>query len=154
MSTRGLIFAGTALLAVVLDQATKYVLRQTLELGSAPVELLPFVSVHHVRNPGVAFSLLSGAGELLVVVGVGLLAMIVWIAARTPADDRITLIGLGALAGGAVGNIIDRVRFGAVVDFIDVGRWPTFNVADIFIVVGVALVVLQTFRRRPEHDAA
>lgn len=142
-----------AIVVVACDQLTKMVIHRQLPLGSTPIELLPYVSIDHVSNTGAAFSIFAGARWVLVVAAVVIVLVIMLMAARHEHGDRMSMLAFGAIAGGAVGNVLDRVRLGAVTDFIDVGAWPTFNVADIFIVAGVGLVIVQSLRLRSSGDA-
>ena len=140
---------GLAAAVLVLDQATKWWMRRHLAVGES-VPLLP--GVFHltlVRNPGVAFGLFARQG--VVVLGIAfLLVALLLITARTrPAAWRPPVPwAMGLILGGALGNLLDRVRFGAVVDFLDFRIWPVFNVADSGITVGAALIVWAWWRGR------
>lgn len=125
------------------DQGSKWLVRRA---GAAlPLDVAWGVSVREVYNPGVSFGRLREAGDALVA-AVGVLAAALAVA-LVAAPPRYRL-GVGVLLGGALGNLVDRARFGAVLDFIDVPWWPTFNVADAAIVAGVALVALEVLRER------
>ncbi len=141
-----------AVLVTLFDQLSKAVVIRKLPAGDAPVGILPYVTLDHVSNTGAAFSLFAGARWMLVLMAGIILAVIVVMAVKHERGDRLSMIALGAIAGGAMGNLIDRVRFGAVTDFIDIGAWPTFNVADICIVTGVALVIIQSWRLRTVEE--
>jgi lipoprotein signal peptidase len=149
---------GLAALVLVLgaDQASKWWILNGLHLPAlGRVDLLPVLSLTMVWNPGVTFGLFKADGQggalLLVVVAVVIVAALgLWL---RRAESRLVAVALGAIAGGAIGNVIDRLRFGAVVDFIHfhVGGWSwyVFNVADSAIVCGVAALVLDGLRPRP-----
>jgi signal peptidase II len=136
---------------VVLDQVVKAIALGRLTLG-VPVDVVPgLVALTLVKNPGLAFGFLAGipAGSRWLVGLLSLLALIVLfrVALRVlPRGGWREQAAIGLIFGGAVGNLIDRVRFGAVVDFVDVyfrgWHWPAFNVADSAITVGVALLAL------------
>jgi signal peptidase II len=140
-----------AAVVVVLDQIVKLIALDRLAPG-VPVDVVPgLVALTLVRNPGLAFGLLSGipAGWRWVVGLLSLLALVVLlrVALRVlPRGGWREQTAIGLIFGGAVGNLIDRTRFGAVVDFVDVyfrgWHWPAFNVADSAITVGVALLAL------------
>lgn len=140
-----------AAVVVVLDQIVKLIALDRLTPG-IPVDVVPgLVALTLVRNPGVAFGLLSGipAGWRWVVGLFSLLALVVLlrVALRVlPRGGWRERTSIGLIFGGAVGNLIDRTRFGSVVDFVDVyvrgWHWPAFNVADSAITVGVALLAL------------
>ena len=132
----------TAIVVVALDQVTKVLARNAVS-GSGGDEILGgLITIVDVRNSGVAFGQLSGGG-IIVPVFIGLaLALLLWYFLRHLQTPLIWL-ATGLVVGGAVGNIIDRIRAGAVSDFIKMPHWPAFNLADAAITVGViALVVL------------
>jgi signal peptidase II len=129
----------TAGVVVAADQATKAIVKDAVDPGEH-VDLVPGLGLTNVRNTGVAFGALEGAGLLvavLIAVSLGLL-LAYFIANRSL---PWLWLPVGMLFGGAAGNLIDRAREGAVVDFIDPVRWPAFNVADSCIVVGVFLLL-------------
>ncbi|WP_232818486.1 signal peptidase II [Elioraea thermophila] len=152
---------GLALAAAVLalDQATKWWILEIIRLPEVGrVHVLPFMNLTMVWNRGVTFGLLAGdawwhayalAAVALAVAGF----LIAWLAR---AEDRWTVIALGLVLGGAIGNVIDRLRFGAVVDFVDLHafgwHWYVFNVADSAIVCGVGLLLAHALMRpKPER---
>lgn len=146
--------AGAVLVLVVaVDQAVKSWVTGTLEPGERR-NLLPLVDVVNTRNTGVAFGLLEDGGALVgVVVGVAVAALLVYFARN--ARSRALWLPVGMLLGGAMGNIVDRVRTGAVIDFLKLPSWPAFNVADAAITVGVvALFAVVELNARAERRAA
>ncbi|MCL4286837.1 MAG: signal peptidase II [Thermoleophilia bacterium] len=128
-----------AVAAVALDQLAKALVRGALEPGER-VDLVAGVDLVRVANRGIAFGLLDSAGGLVIVLAAGAFGtlLIVFLSAT---DRRGLWLPIGLLAGGAIGNLIDRVREGAVTDFVDLGPWPAFNLADAEITVGVAILV-------------
>ena len=146
-----------SLAVVVLDQSTKLAAVEMLEPASS-LELLPTLDLVLAYNEGAAFSLLSTAGGwqrwLFIGLALAICAFILHWLRDLPRHARWFPFALSLVLGGAVGNVIDRVRIGAVVDFIDfhVGdwHWPAFNVADTAICIGAALLVLGMFRREVE----
>ena len=143
-----------SLAVVIADQATKAAAVALLDPASS-VELIPTVDLVLAYNAGAAFSFLSTAGGwqrwLFIGLAVVICGFILHWLRDLPRHARWLPLALSLILGGAVGNVIDRVRIGAVVDFIDfhVGdwHWPAFNVADSAICVGAALIVLGMFRR-------
>jgi signal peptidase II len=133
---RALVAAGAV---VAVDQATKALVVAHLRLGeSDPV--FPGIDLTYVRNSGVAFGALAGGGSIvwmLTVLALG--GLLVYFAFHS--DRRWLWLPVGAIAGGALGNLADRAREGAVIDFIDVVAWPAFNVADMAVVVGILAFV-------------
>lgn len=132
---------------IALDQASKALIREQIARGDT-VEVLPFLDLANTRNSGVAFGLAGDVSPALIGVAIAfLVALLAFLCLRRNAS-RLTWLPAGLLVGGALGNLIDRARDGAVTDFIDLPMWPTFNLADVAIVIGVGLLVLL-----PELDA-
>jgi signal peptidase II len=142
----------TALAVLILDVLAKYLALQRL-LPGRPVPVIDgFFSLTLVMNPGLAFGMLAdtpaGWRWLVALLSIGALAVLAAVGMRMlPAGGHLTPLALGLIFGGAVGNLIDRARFGAVVDFLDFYwrgyHWPAFNVADSAISIGVALLALR-----------
>jgi signal peptidase II len=147
---RGLLFLGLAALVVVVDQITKRIADDRLErsgMRSVPVPLVgDFLRLTYVENRGAAFGLLQDQTAFFVFVGVLVIGVIAASYRYLPRSGFRLHLALGLQLGGAIGNLIDRVRQGYVVDFVDFGYhsnwWPVFNVADSAIVIGVALLAL------------
>ena len=146
---------GLALTCLLVDQATKQAVRATLDLGQS-IPVAPGFNLTHVVNQGAAFSLLHGQVGLLVVVSLVVTLGLVVYERRRPTMSPWQTASLGILLGGTVGNLIDRVVFGQVTDFLDVyvgaHHWPTFNVADICINLGVASLLIWSYRQ-PMEDS-
>ncbi|HEY2535353.1 MAG TPA: signal peptidase II [Solirubrobacteraceae bacterium] len=133
--------AALVLVAVlVLDQLTKRLVAHSIAPGER-VALLPGIHLVHTRNHGVAFGLEAGHGTLVaILVGLALLGLLVYFA--THSSRPLIWLATGLLLGGALGNLIDRIRTGAVVDFVQLPLgWPPFNLADASIVLGVLLLL-------------
>jgi signal peptidase II len=140
----------TAGVVVAIDQATKQL--AATRIGFAEhVDVVPGLQFTHTRNSGVAFGALEGGGLIVaILIGVSLTALIVYFVLNR---DRPWLwLPVGLLFGGALGNLADRAREGAVIDFIDPIAWPAFNVADSCIVIGVGLL-LWMVEGRPKRPA-
>ncbi len=148
------LFATIAIAAVVLDQATKALIRGWLAEGETWPAGFELIRISHVENTGAAFGILQGAGPLLVVsslVGVAVVLVLLYVA---PAGDRLYTVALALVLGGAVGNLIDRLLRGEVTDFIDPTHYPAFNLADSSIVVGVIALILLSLRPDAPDEAA
>jgi len=144
--------AGLVVAAVLaVDQLTKALVRGGIRRGTED-PIFPALKLVHVRNEGVAFGIDPGGGTTLLValVALALLGLVIWFA-RHHARPLIWL-PVGLLFGGALGNIVDRIRDGAVTDFLKIPFWPAFNVADMAITFGVLalLFVLEGPERTPE----
>lgn len=145
------ILLSVAAVALVADVVTKRLIEASVPLyGSVPF-IEPFLSWTHTQNTGAAFSLFQNGGVFFIVVAVIVSALIVYYVPKLPAGDWLSRIALGLQLGGALGNLIDRLRQGYVTDFVhfqipQIGfDWPVFNVADSCIVVGVILLIAASF---------
>jgi signal peptidase II len=135
---------------VVLDQVTKVLVRHGIDIGEED-SVLPAMSLVHVRNSGVAFGAFAGGGIIVVALVAAALGALLYYF-FTHLDKPLVWLPTGMLLGGSIGNIIDRVRDGAVTDFVKLPAWPAFNVADISITFGV-LVLLWVIEQGPKDGA-
>jgi len=133
--------AAVALAAVAADQLTKHVVSSELALDEEVAVVGPF-SIHHVQNSGIAFGLFASATAVVTVLTAVAVAWMLVFFGRSGSRHPVLPAALGLLIGGSVSNLVDRVRLGHVTDFLDFDRWPAFNLADTFIVVGVAILLL------------
>jgi signal peptidase II len=140
------VLLATAAGVLVADQLTKALVVANLEFGAREEVLGDVVQLWHVRNTGAAFSLFPGATWLFVPMAIAALAMVGYLFSKYRGRVLWLHVVLGAIVGGTLGNLVDRVRHGYVVDFVSVGvgdlRWPTFNVADSSLVIGIGLLVI------------
>jgi signal peptidase II len=139
-----------AIAAVAADQLTKRVVTRTLPLDDS-VHVAGPLSIHHVQNSGIAFGLFASATAVVTIVtAIAVVWMLVFFA-RSGSRHPVLPAALGLLIGGSLSNLVDRIRLHHVTDFIDVRWWPAFNLADTFIVVGVAILLLALIAadRRP-----
>ena len=139
---------------VAVDQASKAIVRSSIPRGGSEKFFLG-INFVNTRNNGVAFGLLSGGGGIVIaIIAVALVALVGYFA--THSDKPLLWLPTGMLLGGAVGNLLDRVRGDAVTDFIDLPLWPPFNVADMAITFGVLtlLYALEAPRGRRKRDDA
>jgi signal peptidase II len=158
------VFWTAAAVTVVLDLVTKIVAEATLLRTPGMAVVGDWFQLRLVYNQGAAFGLHVGPYSRWIFFGVALVAVFVLarMSQTSPAGDRFRQLALGLVAGGAAGNLIDRIRSGrGVVDFLDVGigalRWPTFNVADIAVSCGAIALAISLWRedaRRPEPESA
>ncbi|TKS58623.1 MAG: signal peptidase II [Nitrospira sp.] len=148
---RNLLLASVTGVVIVVDQITKLYIMQTMR----PHESIPVVpnlfSLTYIRNPGAAFGLLAGSSNAFRMVFFGLtsiiaLGLLSTILLRMPERDWMGRLSVAGILGGAIGNLIDRLRYGEVIDFLDVFvenyHWPAFNVADSAITVGVIFLII------------
>jgi signal peptidase II len=142
--------ASVAVAAVAADQLTKHIVSNQLALGDG-VKVIGPLSIHHLQNSGIAFGLFSSATPVVIVLTAVAVGWMLLFFARSGARHPILPAALGLVIGGSISNLVDRVRLGHVTDFLDFRYWPAFNLADSFIVVGVAIlfVALLAADRRP-----
>src|SRR2546427_2482942 len=133
--------AAVAFASIGADQLTKAIVTSQLELNDS-VEIAGPLSIHHVQNSGIAFGLFASATPLVILLTVAAVAWMLYFFARSGSRHPVLPVALGLVIGGSVSNLIDRVRLGHVTDFLDLKFWPAFNLADTFIVVGVAALLL------------
>ena len=152
---------GLSLLAVVLDQVSKLVVVSSMQLYQS-ISVMPYFNLTYVHNTGAAFSFLSEAGGWQRWFFAGLAVIIsaviaVWLA-RLKQHETLLAVALSLVLGGAIGNLIDRLAYGYVIDFLDVyyqtWHWPAFNFADSAITLGVILMLAESFGLGKSEDAA
>ena len=142
-----------AALIFVGDQITKAVISGWLARGvSWPAE--GFLRLTHIGNSGAAFSIFQGNSNILSIVALVAIALLLWVYRTSGGTSSIIRFALGLQLGGAVGNLFDRLTQGYVTDFIDVGPWPIFNIADSAISVGMVLMLWYFFTMPKEGDVA
>lgn len=151
-----LIWLWLSALVIVIDQITKRIVDTTMQLYQS-IELIPYFQLTYMRNQGAAFSFLSGAGgwQRWFFIGLAVIASVFicfWLK-KLNRSQRWEAIAWSLVLGGALGNLIDRILYGYVIDFLDVyigdWHWPAFNVADSAITVGVAMLLLDSFKPQP-----
>ena len=142
-----------AVVVVILDQLTKYIASTSLEMYQ-PIAVMPMFNWTLMHNPGAAFSFLHDAGGwqrwFFAVIAIVVSAFIVFWIKRLEQHEKWQAIALALILGGAIGNVIDRIWLGYVVDFIEVyyqqWYWPAFNIADSAISIGVAMIIIDSVR--------
>ncbi len=138
------------LLVLFFDQLTKFWVQNSM-LPRDSIPLIPGVfHLTYVQNTGAAFGFLRGKTLFFIVVAVLVLGFIIFLAPRLSREKPLLGLVFGLLLGGALGNLIDRIRFGYVIDFLDFRVWPVFNIADMAIVVGVCFLIWEIWFRTPE----
>lgn len=138
----GLIFS----CSLILDQATKMIVRHSMELGESNPFIGNLIRFTHIRNPGIAFGIRVGDGTLFTILSIlACVGVVVYLITHWDEGAGVKS-GLALILGGACGNLIDRIVYGEVVDFIDIGiahvRWPVFNAADSAVVIGMIIFFL------------
>lgn len=150
------------LIAIVgLDQLTKWYVSSVMSLHDSCPVIDGFFSITYVRNPGAAFGFLTNAAPLfrsvfLIAVSTAAILMILYYLSRNRTAGTVLICALSLIVGGAAGNLVDRVLWGSVIDFLDLyagsWHWPAFNVADSAISIGAVLLVVELFRKRRTEE--
>lgn len=138
-------------LALVVDQVTKYIIYTGMLPGESIPVFPPVFYITYVLNPGAAFGLLAHRTNLFIIVSLLVVAGVIAGYRYLPRERTLVHNALGLVVGGALGNLIDRIRLGRVVDFLDFRVWPVFNLADTAIVIGALLLVIDVWRADNEN---
>jgi len=138
-----LLFISIALIVLIIDQISKYLVRHSMQLGSS-IQLFPFFQFHHLYNTGAGFSILQGSNFLLIWLGIIVLGIILYF---SDTYKKREVLWMGIVVGGILGNISDRIIFGGVTDFIAVSIWPVFNLADSAISIGIIVYIIENLRK-------
>lgn len=143
-----------AIIVIALDQWSKYVVQHSMDLGIS-IPIIPNIfHLTYILNPGAAFGILENQRFFFVLIALIMLAAIMYYYPRLRNQPILLKLGLGLMAGGATGNVIDRVKTGYVVDFFDFRVWPVFNIADIAIVTGVSCIIYTLLFTPEQKDEA
>jgi len=143
-----------AIAAIFLDQASKILVESMMKLGQSDTVIGDLFRLTYINNAGGAFGIFLGGGWFYFVASIVAVVMILFYLRRISVHQILPRLSLAMILGGALGNLIDRLRRGVVTDFLDFGigntRWPVFNLADAFITVGVILFLLSMMRAQKE----
>ena len=155
------LLAFPALIIIALDQITKLIVVRTLHIHESVPVINGFFNLVHIRNRGMAFGLMSRSGSdlslyFLIGATIGAVILLIFWFRKLKSEDRKIIIGLSLILGGAVGNLIDRLRLKEVIDFLDFYlaqyHWPAFNVADSAITIGTFWLVISILFRSPSNS--
>ena len=143
-----------AAVIVAVDQWSKFYIQSQMSLGMSIPVIPNIFHLTYILNPGAAFGILENQRFFFVAIAAVMVGAVVYLYPRIPEKPALLRLGIGLMAGGAVGNVIDRVKTGYVVDFFDFRIWPIFNIADIAIVVGVACIIYTLLFITEKEDEA
>ncbi|MDD3725718.1 MAG: signal peptidase II [Candidatus Ratteibacteria bacterium] len=147
MAIRHRIFFLSALLSVVADQLSKYLMISVLS-GPGSFSVFRYFSLTLVRNTGICFGMFNNLNiRNFIIVASIFIAVGIFLFFKEYSEDKHITAAFGLIEGGIIGNLIDRIRTGAVIDFINFHIWPVFNLADTFIVVGVVIILLKQYKK-------
>ncbi|MBI5681700.1 MAG: signal peptidase II [Deltaproteobacteria bacterium] len=148
-------FLTTAALIVVIDQITKFIIRDSLVLFQSIEVILGIFNITYIRNPGAAFGIFGEESKLfrqIFLIGTSVAAIGIIASFYLKSKTHLARLGLSMIAGGALGNLIDRILFGEVTDFLDLYlgsyHWPAFNIADSSITIGVGITIYAIYMKK------
>ena len=146
-------FIWVAFIVLFFDQLTKCIVRLSLDQGQSIVLIPHFLYLTYIKNSGISFGLLKEKIPFLFYLGLSLVAigMLTVFLRKTKRNKTVTL-ATGLISGGILGNLIDRVRFGAVIDFLDFRFWPIFNLADSAITIGIIILLIWEIKKSSNHE--
>lgn len=130
-----------AVIVIAVDQISKYYIQSHLLPGTSLPVIQNFFHITYVLNSGAAFGILENKTPFFILVAIALLIAVLYFYPKIPHKCFLLRLGIGLLTGGAIGNVIDRIHTGYVIDFFDFRIWPVFNIADIAIVSGVGMII-------------
>ena len=143
---------GIGILVFILDQLVKHAVLVSMHLGESIPIIKDVFHITFVLNPGAAFGMLEHQRWIFIVVALLVVVLALVFYKHIQRESLITRIGAGLLLGGALGNLLDRIQSGLVVDFLDFRIWPVFNIADIAICGGAAMLIWGMWQRRDEDE--
>lgn len=140
------------LAVVILDQFSKYIVVENMALGESIPIIEEVFHLTYILNPGAAFGMFAHNRLFFIAIAVIVIGIIIWARREILASPWEVKAGCGLFLGGAIGNLIDRVRQGLVIDFFDFRVWPVFNIADIAICIGVGLIIWNLLKTELKRD--
>ena len=143
---------GIGIIIFLVDQLVKHLVVSGMHLGESIPVVKGIFHITYVLNPGAAFGMLEHQRWVFILVAVAVLLVAGIFYSRLKKESALLQTGAGLLLGGAVGNLVDRIQTGLVVDFLDFRIWPVFNIADIAICVGAGILILDMWQRRNEDE--
>lgn len=145
-----------SIIFIIIDQLSKIIIVNNLTNNKSIEVIKSFFYLTYTNNKGAAFSILTGRRILLILVALVVIGVLIYYVRKNKIEGKVNKIALSLVIGGSIGNLIDRILRGAVVDFIDVKifgyNFPIFNLADTFIVIGVFLLIIEMFRKEHRND--
>ena len=140
--TMNFLFVLSSIIIIIMDQVTKYIVSTKIPLNSS-IEVIPgIIFISHVKNSGAAFGVFQNKTNVFIVISVIAIILIIILKIKLNLDFILYNISLGFILGGAIGNLIDRIVFGEVIDFIHLRYFAVFNIADSFICIGFGIVII------------
>lgn len=140
------------IILVIIDQLSKYYIQSTMMLGESIPVWEDIFHITYILNSGAAFGMMANQTAFFIVLALAIVGAVIYFYPTIRRESRVMKLGIGLLLGGAIGNLIDRVQIGMVVDFFDFRIWPIFNIADIGIVCGAGIILAVSFLTRDKSE--
>lgn len=147
MNKKNIIVFSTALFILVLDQFTKYIIKQNFQLNQSISIIKNILHLTYVTNTGSAFGLFKGFNFVFILFSFIVVIVIVHYLKKINQNEKLLQFSIGLLLGGTIGNLIDRLAYGSVIDFIDFRIWPVFNIADSAVTISIILLIILLWKK-------
>ena len=144
---KGLVIIKIALLIFLIDQLTKYIINKSMVVGQSIPLINNIFHLTYTQNTGAAFGILKNHQLIFILFALFVISLILYYWQRIP-QKNIIIVPIGLILGGTIGNLIDRLRFQYVIDFLDFRIWPTFNIADSAITIGAILLIFYVWKKK------
>ena len=142
MSKKNLFVFSTALLIIILDQLTKFFIKNNFQLNQSIPIIKSILHLTYITNTGSAFGLFKGFNIFFILFSIIVFIVIFYYLKKIKENEKLLQFSIGLLLGGTIGNLIDRIFYGSVIDFIDFRIWPVFNVADSAVTISIILLII------------
>jgi len=147
MNKKSILVFSTALIIVFLDQLTKYLIRMNFQLNQSVPLIKNIFHMTYVTNTGSAFGLFKGINLFFILFSVAVIIAIFYYLRKIVGNEKLLQFAVGLLLGGTIGNLIDRIAYGSVIDFIDFIIWPVFNIADSAVTISIILLIILLWKK-------
>ncbi|MDP3764915.1 MAG: signal peptidase II [Nanoarchaeota archaeon] len=147
MNKKNIFIFSTALLIVVLDQLTKFLIKQNFQLNHSIPIMNDILHLTYITNTGSAFGLFKGFNLIFILFSIIVVVAIFCYLTKIKENEKMLQFTIGLLLGGAIGNLIDRLFYGAVIDFVDFRIWPVFNVADSAVTISIIFLIILLWKK-------
>ncbi len=147
MNKKNIVIFSTALFIVFLDQITKFLIKQNLQLNQSIPIIKNILHLTYITNTGSAFGLFKGLNVFFILFSIIVVIAIFYYIKKIVKSEKLLQFAIGLLLGGTIGNLIDRILYGAVIDFIDFRIWPVFNVADSAVTISIIFLILLLWKK-------
>lgn len=147
MNKKNILIFSVAFLTVILDQLAKFLIRQNFQLGQSIPIIKNMFHLTYITNSGSAFGLFKGFNLFFILFSIAVIGIVIYSTKRINENERALQLAVGLLLGGTMGNLIDRIFYSSVIDFLDLRIWPVFNVADSAVTISVIFLIILLWKK-------